>query len=373
MRADLQILLMPMMMIQSCSTTARTTARMIRKNIINDRSLSTSGASLAKDDLKYCVELVQKRDYDAYICGLLLQDSAKPAYFASRALNVEVGSILQDTSGDMNNALGVQMRLQFWRDQLDKMYDDDERTRQQKVMATAELGTPVLRSLQRSVAASNLTKLFFDRIINARELDLEFSIKSKDGGNNIVYERVSDMELHSEYTASSLLYLSLESAGVVEGTTADIVCSQIGRSVGLVSLLKGVVYRAARGEVCIPGELMQRHNVDVSDVLNHPLLQGAQGTVGVDVVPLTSSDNLKAAVRDLAYIVRGHLADARNAQGDVPKEARACLLPAVGAIHYVDRLEQLDFDVFDEKLMVPMKNDWKHHLKLGRAWITGVF
>ena len=47
-----------------------------------------------KDDRDHCVTLVQKRDYEGYLCGLLLPSAAsRESYFAIRALNVEVAGI----------------------------------------------------------------------------------------------------------------------------------------------------------------------------------------------------------------------------------------------------------------------------------------
>ena len=50
-------------------------ARASIKNIERRRSIykrSLSSTSSIQNDIKYCVDLVQRRDYDAYICGLLI-------------------------------------------------------------------------------------------------------------------------------------------------------------------------------------------------------------------------------------------------------------------------------------------------------------
>ena len=95
---------------------------------------------------------MQRRDYDAYICGLLVgSDKARMNYFTMRALNVEIGSALQDANTN-DNSLGVQLRLQFWRDALDKVYD----TSNEKFV----FETPVLRALKFLQKSTNPSKIF---------------------------------------------------------------------------------------------------------------------------------------------------------------------------------------------------------------------
>ena len=121
-----------------------------RRRYIYKRSLSST--SSIQNDIKYCVDLVQRRDYDACICGLLVGgDKARMNYFTMRALNVEIGSALQDANTN-DNSLGVQLRLQFWRDALDKVYD----TSNEKFV----FETPVLRALKFLQKSTNPSKIF---------------------------------------------------------------------------------------------------------------------------------------------------------------------------------------------------------------------
>lgn len=62
--------------------------------------------------------LPRKHDYDHYLCTLLLPRAAQKAVFALRAFNVEV-ALIQDVVSEKGVGL---MRLQFWKDALDKIY-----------------------------------------------------------------------------------------------------------------------------------------------------------------------------------------------------------------------------------------------------------
>lgn len=65
-------------------------------------------------------DLSRKSDYENFLCTLLLQRSIKPAAFAIRAFNVEVAQVEDQVS---NSHIGA-MRLQFWNDALNNIYND---------------------------------------------------------------------------------------------------------------------------------------------------------------------------------------------------------------------------------------------------------
>lgn len=67
----------------------------------------------------YC--LSRKNDYENFLCTLLLPHSIKSAAFAVRAFNVEVAQVEDQVS---DSRIGA-MRLQFWADALNKIYDDN--------------------------------------------------------------------------------------------------------------------------------------------------------------------------------------------------------------------------------------------------------
>ena len=65
----------------------------------------------------YC-SLPRKHDYNHYLCTLLLPRAAQSAVFALRAFNVEV-ALIQDIVSSKEVGL---IRLQFWKDALDRIY-----------------------------------------------------------------------------------------------------------------------------------------------------------------------------------------------------------------------------------------------------------
>ncbi|CEG79195.1 hypothetical protein RMATCC62417_13691 [Rhizopus microsporus] len=68
--------------------------------------------------LKYCKDLTRQRDYDAYLCVPFFPAHQRNTQYALRAFNVELASIRENVS---KPEIG-KMRMQFWKDTLDKVY-----------------------------------------------------------------------------------------------------------------------------------------------------------------------------------------------------------------------------------------------------------
>jgi hypothetical protein len=87
----------------------------------------TTTTTTRTNDEAYCVELVQRRDREAYYCGLLLPARYRDAYFALRAFNVEIASIKDQnrssSSSSPGSALALQLRMQWWRDAVASLYE----------------------------------------------------------------------------------------------------------------------------------------------------------------------------------------------------------------------------------------------------------
>lgn len=175
-----------------------------------------------KKDFEYCVELVQNRDREAYLCGLLMPHAARRSYFAIRALNVELASIKdasmsrkvateqqQQHFDGAGSSIALKIRFQWWHDALSQVYgesitNDPSKTGLAVDMANSCWNNPVVRVLNDAVEESKLTRRFLERLLDAREADLDV-------------QQAETMEEAIEYAEnifSSLLYLSLETTNV---------------------------------------------------------------------------------------------------------------------------------------------------------------
>jgi hypothetical protein len=272
---------------------------------------------LAKNDLLYCINLVKERDYEnGYICGLLLPSYAQNAYFALRAFNVEIASI-KDTStirynqrssghDDHNNndnpfeakptappsVLALQLRMQWWRNAIDVIYQQDSPTlhvattsppttetpnyisasndtfKQQENQQNALFDTirttknaslywnnPIVRSLHRAHEQVQFTKRFLERIIDIRETDLFID----------QYSTITDCCTYADETISNLLLLTLECVNNIHhpknknistnnsnnnhqhhtnnNRIMDEIVTSAGIGIGLATLLRATPYR----------------------------------------------------------------------------------------------------------------------------------
>ncbi|TRZ13984.1 hypothetical protein HGM15179_013133 [Zosterops borbonicus] len=182
----------------------------------------------------------RKRDYEGFLCSLLLPAESRTSAFALRAFNVELAqikdSITQKTTG--------LMRMQFWRDAVENIYGDNPPHQ------------PVATELWKAVKRHNLTKMWFMKIIDEREKNLD----------DRVYRNIQELETYSENTQSALLYLTLETLGVRD-IHADHAASHIGKAQGIVTCLRATPYHCTRRKVFIPMDICMLHGVSQEDFI----------------------------------------------------------------------------------------------------------
>jgi NADH dehydrogenase [ubiquinone] 1 alpha subcomplex assembly factor 6 len=183
-------------------------------------STDTTGlrGKLRKKDFEYCVDLVQNRDRESYLCGLLMPYASRRSYFAIRAFNVELasikdGSVSRKVGGaqfdESGASMALKIRVQWWHEALNQIYGNAAAEEPAKDDFLASMGNscwnnPVVRVLDHGVHESDLTRRFLERLLEAREADLD--IRQVDTMDNAM--------AYAESTFSSLLYLSLETTNV---------------------------------------------------------------------------------------------------------------------------------------------------------------
>lgn len=246
--------------------------------------------------------LNRKLDYENYLCVLLLPKRVRASVFAVRAFNVELARV-QDAVSDPN--IG-RMRLQFWRDSLDSIYQDNPPQQ------------PVALELAQAVAKHKLTKHWFTRLVDARERNLA----------NRPFETTEALEDHSENTVSSVLYLILECLGIKD-VQADHAASHLGKAMGVVTLLRATPFHASKGKVYLPNDLMIKQKVSQEDIIRGRTTQ-----------------SVKDVTYDLASLAHTHLATAKSLKSKAPKSGSRAFLPMVPCQAYLAKIQQVDFNIF---------------------------
>lgn len=286
---------------------------------------------------------------------------ARKSYFAVRAYNVELASVKDGSErrrayGETGSSLGLRMRMQWWRDALGQLYKEpsaqDELSPQGFLAHTAETcwHNPVVRALSVAIEEKNLTRRFLERLLDAREYDLDVQQMAT----------MEDAKMYAEDTWSSLLYLSLECAGVREDA-ADVVASHAGIGIGLTTALRSTIHRSSYGEMAIPADLFPK------PIPSNYTMRRNDPEYPVDP---ENEEILCNASQHMAHEASVELSKARELQADVPKAGKACLLPAVPAMNYLSRLNAADFDLWDPKLSAEQSR-MSVLTMLGKSWLTG--
>ncbi|KAK7146992.1 hypothetical protein R3I94_009741 [Phoxinus phoxinus] len=262
--------------------------------------------STGQHNEQYCIDIVRKRDYDGFLCSLLLPEAVRRSTLALRAFNVELAQIKDSVS---QKTIGL-MRMQFWKSAVEDIYRDDPPSQ------------PIGAELWRAVRKHTLTRRWMLRIISEREKDME----------DRAYRNLQDLEAYGENTQSSLLYLLLETLGV-KNVHADHAASHIGKAQGILTCLRATPYNSSRRKVYLPMDICMLHGASQED-----FIRGSR------------DQNVRDVVYDIASQAHVHLQHARSFNENVPHAAMPAFLQTVVLEDYLQRVRKVDFDVFHPSL-----------------------
>ncbi|KAF4798047.1 NADH dehydrogenase (ubiquinone) complex I, assembly factor 6 [Turdus rufiventris] len=199
--------------------------------------------------LQYCAELVRQQYLPSSVAPDDCQKLGEGFHvcierveqdFFSKPVLVKDGKI-KDSVTQKTTGL---MRMQFWRDAVEGIYGDNPPHQ------------PVAAELWKAVKRHNLTKMWFMKIIDEREKNLD----------DRAYRNIQELETYAENTQSALLYLTLETLGVRD-IHADHAASHIGKAQGIVTCLRATPYHCTRRKVFLPMDICMLHGVSQEDFI----------------------------------------------------------------------------------------------------------
>ena len=253
---------------------------------------------------------MRRHDRDRFQTALFAPAARREALFALYAFNCEIARVRERVT---QPTLG-RIRLEWWRESIAAAFETGPIRRH---IVTEPL-TGAIRDL-------GLTRAHFDRLIDARETDLDAGAPAS----------LAALEDYAEAASARLIYLALEILGV-----RDPAARQAGFHVGiayaLAGLLRAMRYQARAGRQVIPTDLAARTGLDHEDYR------------ALRVTPA-----LRAATAELAATALRHLGLARTRHRKLPRSALPALLPAIVARRSLRRLKTAGFDPFDETLAAP--------------------
>ena len=254
--------------------------------------------------LSYCAAELRRHDRDRYLTALFAPADRREALFTLYAFNLEVARSRELVREPMMG----RFRLQWWRDAIAELYAGRVRRHQ------------ILEPLAAAVAGFGLTRDHFDRLIDAREWDMEDRPPADLDG----------LIAYADGTSASLVWLALQ---ILDADGASPAIAEIGRAVGiawaLTGLLRAAPFHARARRVYLPQELMDH-----------------AGMTPHDMFELRSSAPVAEAVGEVVKSARRHLDASRLGRHAVPRRLLPALLPATLAEGYLNRIERACFDVF---------------------------
>ncbi len=244
--------------------------------------------------------MVRRYDRDRFVTALFAPPAQREDLFTLYAFNIEIARIRETVSEPM---LG-QIRLQWWRDTLDRVCRGDHAHH------------PVADDLSLLIRRQSLPRPLFDRLIEARELDMQDQPP----------ESLSQMKLYVEDSAAGLAALAALVLGGEDDATQE-AARHVGHAWGLVGLLRAHAFTIKARRLYLP---IKEKRLDVEDVLAGKPLPG--------LIELTEQ---------IAGLAAGHLASARKLRRQVTRAALPALLPAKLADSYLAKLKKARFDPTD--------------------------
>src|SRR5271154_5174797 len=248
-----------------------------------------------QDAFAYCAELVRKADRERFLAALFAPAELRGALDALYAFNIEVARVREVA----REALPGEIRLQWWSDVLNGERRDE---------ASAN---PVATALLTAIERHRLPVDKLSAFVAARRFDLYDEPMAT----------IADLETYAAQTSSALIALAAE----ILGADAAAPAAPSGIAYGIAGLLRAFPLHAARHQLYVPIELLERHGVAVHDVFAGQ-----------------SSGGLNAALADLRSLARRHLALARDRVMALPRPALPAFLPVALVRPMLDRLDRCD-------------------------------
>jgi len=269
------------------------------------------------DSLSYCARQVRRYDSDRYLTALFAGGDVRDDLLALYAFNLEIAK----TREIVREPMMGRMRLQWWRDCIAEIYEGDARPHQ------------VVQPLAAAVRRHALPRAHFDRLLDAREADM----------NDAPLADLFALTDYADGTSATLGLLALAATG--GGTSAE--AARAVRSIwvawGLIGLLRAVPFHAAGHRAYLPQTLMT-----AQDITEHDLFERRKPAA------------VAAIARDVAAEARRHLREGKVMARRLPRRLLPVLMPATLAAMHLRRLEAAGYDVFAARVQeAPPARLWR--------------
>jgi phytoene synthase len=264
---------------------------------------------------EHCAAVVREADRDRYLATLFAPADRRDALFALYAFNIEISRVREVAREPMPG----EIRLQWWREVLAGERDGE---------AAAH---PVAAALMAALKQFAIVPERLTGIVDAHTFDLYDEPMAT----------LDDLDNYGVMTQSALLDIA---ADVLGGGGADsmMLIRHAGIAVTVTNVLAGLARHAARRQLYIPLEVLDRHAVDREDVF-----------------VARTGHALKSALAELRRHARRQLQAARNELADAPPTIWPALLPLALIGQTLRPMERRGYEPFDVAPLSSLKRQWQ--------------
>lgn len=264
----------------------------------------------------HCEAELRAHDRDRWFSCMFAPAPARPRLHALYAFNLEIARVRENVRDPMPG----EIRMQWWVDAIEGEARGDVRNH------------PVADALIDTIRSLSLPRKAFTDLIEARRFDL-YDDPMPDWRS---------LEAYCGHTASALFRLAsiiLADGGEPGGAEA---CGYAGVAYAVTGLLRAFPWHAARGQIYVPADLLEKRGVTPAAALVRPANPG-----------------LLQALGDLRAHAARRLEEARDAMGDVAPQARAAFLPLATVPLYLAIMEQAAYNPFTSPTDAPQwRRQW---------------
>jgi 15-cis-phytoene synthase len=262
-----------------------------------------------QDVFAYCAELVRETNRDRYLASLFAPEQHRGALHALYAFDSEIARV-RDLARE---AMPGEIRLQWWREVL-----GGER-------GGEAAANPVAAALLATIDRNRVPVGDLIALIEAHHFDLYDDPMAT----------IAELEDYLVKTSSAVIACA---AGIL-GADAAVAARPAGIALGLLGTLRSFPLLAARRQLYVPAEILERHDADANEIFAGD-----------------SSAALDAVLSELRRRERDALGAAQPALNTLPRETLPSFLPVAVVRCSLDLLEKCD--AFAPADLPPWRRQW---------------
>jgi phytoene synthase len=267
---------------------------------------------------EHCAALVRAADRDRYLATLFAPAERRDGLYALYAFAVEIARV-RDLAREPTPG---EIRLQWWREVLSGARDGE---------AAAH---PVAAALRETLKRYGLVAAPLLALIDERTFDLYDAPMAS----------LADLELYAIRTQSPIFAMAAGIlGGGISGSTLPPELFTLDASVAytIEAMLGGLGRHAARGQLYLPADVLDRHRVARADIY--------AARVGAPLL---------TALAEMRGLARQHLAAAQAKREGIPAELMPAFLPLALVGPQLRRMERGDYRPFQFAPLAPWRRQW---------------